>query len=128
MKIIFEFERKEQYPLKEVIEKCDHTIPNPQEMIDRAFEQVQHEKAKRCINEILLALEKHNPKYKVVIILPKYLKENVSLINFRIIFQVQIDYNNKKIKVSEPTLWKDKLYGFDKFISDYNPTKVWITP
>ena len=128
MKVIFEFERKEQYPLKEVIEKCDHTIPNPQEMIDRAFEQVQHEKAKRYINEILLALEKHNPEYKVVKILPKYLKEDVDTINFKIIFQIQVEYNNKKIKVSESTLWKDSLPGFQKFIEEYKPSKIWITP
>ena len=97
-------------------------------MIDDAFDKVQHQKVMRYINEILLALEKHNPEYKIVKVLPKYLKEGIDIIPFKVIFQTQVDYNNKKIKVDELTLWKDKLYGFDKFISDYKPTKVWLKP
>ena len=128
MKAIFEFEKTEKYPLKEVLENCDYTIPNPQKMIDDAFDKVQHQKVMRYINEILLVLEKHNPEYKIVKVLPKYLKEGIDIIPFKVIFQIQVDYNSKKIKIDELTLWKEKLYGFDKFISDYKPTKVWLKP
>jgi hypothetical protein len=132
--IVFEFERKEQYPLKEIIELIDYTIPNPEKMLETAFEQKQNEKVKRYVYEVENILENHHFDYQIKItkVLPKYLKDGVDIINFRVIFQALIEKEIKqktfinKWQNEEFQLCKDEIPGLKKLIEELKPAKIFI--
>jgi len=97
MIIILNYEKTEKYNISEIFDKLDYTNPNPLLMIDKSFEEVQKEKAKKYINEVKSILDKYKLKYSYEIekILPKYLKEGIGEINFKVVFTFKIEKNTK---------------------------------
>jgi hypothetical protein len=132
--IVLEFEKKEIYPLSEIIEILDYSIPNPDDMLNKAFTQIQNEKVKRYLNEVLMILDENNIhyEYKIVKILPKYLQDGIDKIPFRLIFQIKLNKQIKdkkftsKFQNNEFQLIKESIPGLKKLIEILKPSKIFI--
>jgi len=133
--IIFEFEKSEKYPISEIFDKIDYSNHfSSNNLIDDAFFEVQNEKIEKYINQIKNYLDENKIKYeyKIIKVLPKYLKENIDEINFKIIFQIKFEKDIKdksflkKYQNNDFKLIKENIPGIKKMIEILNPNKIFI--
>jgi len=133
--IVFEFEKSEKYPISEIFEKIDYSNHlSSKNLIDDAFFEVQNEKVEKYISQIKNYFDNNKIKYeyKIIKILPKYLKENIDEINFKIIFQFKFEKDIKdktfikKYQNTDFKLIKENIPGLKKIIENLNPNKIFI--